>query len=100
MKLSPTLKAALVALSSSAFVSGCAVGPDFVKPETATQPEFSGAAEAGATQGQLLERWWSNFSDPTLNTLVADAIRSNVDLRGAIARVNQARAIRDRKSVV
>lgn len=91
MKLHLTLLAATLGLS------GCAVGPDFVKPETATQPQFAGAAEAGATQQQVLERWWSNFSDPTLNTLVADAVRSNVDLRGAIARVNQARAIRQER---
>lgn len=75
-------------------VSGCAVGPDYVKPETATQPSFLGAAEGQVTPEQVLERWWANFGDKTLNSLVTDAVRSNIDLRAAIARVNQARAIR------
>lgn len=80
-------------------LSGCAVGPDFVKPDTATQPTFMGASEAGIvpTGGDAMQRWWSNFGDNTLNNLVADAVSSNVTLRSAIARVNQARAIRQER---
>jgi multidrug efflux system outer membrane protein len=75
-------------------LAGCAVGPDYVSPETTTAPQFVGAADAGATPEQLLERWWANFGDEELNKLITEAIRSNIDLRAAIARVNQARAIR------
>lgn len=75
-------------------LAGCAVGPDYVPPETPTAPQFLGSSEAGATPEQVLERWWAHFGDEELNKLVTDAVRSNVDLRGAIARVNQARAIR------
>jgi multidrug efflux system outer membrane protein len=93
--------AALLAFSgiASGALSGCAVGPDFMKPETATQPSFLGAGEAGATatSGDVLQQWWSHFGDKTLDSLIADAVRSNVDLRGAISRVNQARAIRREK---
>lgn len=75
-------------------LTGCAIGPDFVPPETKTDPHFLGTSEAGVTPETVLERWWANFGDETLDKLVTDAVRSNIDLRIAIARVNQARAIR------
>jgi multidrug efflux system outer membrane protein len=40
-------------------------------------------------------RWWRQFDDPILEQLEADALRSNFDLRIAVSRVNQARAVFD-----
>ena len=88
------MKHSAVSLVALLAISGCAVGPDFVPPETETQPQFLGTSQDGVSPEQVLQKWWGNFGDPTLNTLVTDAIRSNIDLRAAIARVNQARAIR------
>jgi NodT family efflux transporter outer membrane factor (OMF) lipoprotein len=42
-----------------------------------------------------LARWWTNFHDAELDSLVARAIRSNLDLRVAEARVREARALRN-----
>jgi NodT family efflux transporter outer membrane factor (OMF) lipoprotein len=36
--------------------------------------------------------WWKSFNDPTLSALVEMAVRSNLDLRQAEARIRQARA--------
>ena len=36
--------------------------------------------------------WWGMFSDPVLNRLEDQAVQSNQDLQGAVARVNEARA--------
>ena len=73
--------------------TGCAVGPDYVTPETNLPGKFIGA-DGQPIQGEpALEKWWSNFSDPILGQLVGDAVRNNNDLQGAIARVNQSRAI-------
>ena len=38
--------------------------------------------------------WWTNFNDPELNSLVDRAVRSNLDLKIAEARVRAARAER------
>ena len=74
--------------------TGCAVGPDYVPPQTTVPEQFMGSTVQGISSEQVLERWWSNFSDQQLNKLVSTAVHSNIDLRAAIARVNQARAIR------
>ncbi|APR35830.1 efflux transporter outer membrane subunit [Paraburkholderia sp. SOS3] len=37
-------------------------------------------------------RWWRSFDDPTLDRLIARAAQSNLDLREAVLRIEQARA--------
>jgi NodT family efflux transporter outer membrane factor (OMF) lipoprotein len=41
-----------------------------------------------------LVNWWHTFNDPELDSLVARAVQSNLDLRQAESRVRQARATR------
>ena len=41
-----------------------------------------------------LVEWWNAFNDPTLSSLVEMAVRANLDLRQAEARIRQARAAR------
>ena len=38
-------------------------------------------------------RWWRQFDDPVLARLEDDVLRSNHDVRMAVARVDQARAM-------
>ena len=40
-------------------------------------------------------RWWQQFEDPVLQALVERALASNHDIRAAVARVDQARALFD-----
>jgi outer membrane protein TolC len=55
-------------------------------------------AERGATaeemDPQALANWWTTFDDPTLTSLIERAVRNNVDLKKARARVGEARASR------
>jgi multidrug efflux system outer membrane protein len=79
------------------FLSGCAVGPDYERPElSAPVPQQWSAPlmtkvlpHETAGGGQ---RWWEEFGDPVLNTLVADALAHNNDLVAAAGRVLEARA--------
>jgi multidrug efflux system outer membrane protein len=74
-------------------LSSCAVGPDYVRPETRTPPEFRaqiGAAEATSFADQP---WWDVFNDETLRGLIDESLRNNYDLRTAAARVEQAQHI-------
>jgi multidrug efflux system outer membrane protein len=41
-----------------------------------------------------MARWWTTFNDPLLNSLVERAVKSNLDLRIAEARIREARASR------
>lgn len=67
-------------------VSGCAVGPDFVRPTVDTPKawriEYPKAAEVANT------KWWEQFGDPVLNDLIETALRENRDVRVAAARVD------------
>lgn len=80
------------------FIAGCfKVGPDYVKPEMPVAAAFVGEGavqQVAATQGSIVESWWRNFNDPKLSALIEEAVRSNNDLETSLARVNQARAIR------
>jgi multidrug efflux system outer membrane protein len=81
------------ALVVALMCAGCAVGPDYVTPETTFPKQFLGEEGQPTPEEISLERWWSNFNDPLLTQLVTDAVRNNNDLQSAIARVNQSRAI-------
>ena len=83
----------LVALAGLALLAGCRVGPDFAVPQTSVPPGWSSSAPtAAAADSTSLARWWTTFHDPTLAGLIEEALRSNLDLRLASARLRQARA--------
>ena len=45
-----------------------------------------------ATHVAGIERWWTQFNDPQLTTLIEEALAANLDLRLAVARIDEARA--------
>jgi multidrug efflux system outer membrane protein len=84
----PFLAAALAA----ALAGGCAVGPNYERPQTPAPPAhrfFEGEAQA---QSVADVPWWEVVKDPVLQQIVREAIASNLDLRTATARVAEARA--------
>jgi NodT family efflux transporter outer membrane factor (OMF) lipoprotein len=42
-----------------------------------------------------LAKWWQNFNDPMLSTLVTNALQANTTVRSAQAALQQSRALRD-----
>lgn len=87
---------ALRRLFSAALIgslSACAVGPDYHRPSTALPAAFPGAATTG--QGAVIPQWWTLYGDATLDNLVAAALTSNVDIRKAVARIDEAQATLD-----
>ena len=78
------MRGAIVALA--ALLSSCTVGPDYGRPpvETPAAYRFSQAtAQAVADTG-----WWQGFDDPVLSSLVDEALRNNLDVQIAAARVD------------
>jgi NodT family efflux transporter outer membrane factor (OMF) lipoprotein len=81
-------------------LSGCLVGPDYVRPATKVQDQFSqpkqteftDALEATSAQRINPVVWWAGFKDPTLNQLLARAASDNLTLQRAALRIAQARA--------
>jgi len=68
-------------------VTGCMPGPDYVRPDVkapaAWRIDYTQATEVANT------KWWEQFGDPVLNELVDAALRENLDVRIAAARVDQ-----------
>ena len=75
----------------AALLSACAVGPDNRAPETAATP-FIAAQTAGVTEQPFEAAWWEQFQDPVLDDLIERALTSDLDLKIALARVEEARA--------
>lgn len=95
-------RATLTTLAAAALlaISGCAVGPDYVRPAAATSAGFKEAplAEAGwlpAAPADNLARgpWWELFGDADLDRLVEQVAISNQNIAASVAAYAQARAL-------
>lgn len=83
-----------LALFSILALTGCAVGPNYKRPEIAVPITHRGAQEQPANPSASLAdtKWDAVFADDTLNQLIRTALEKNFDARIAAERVQQARA--------
>jgi multidrug efflux system outer membrane protein len=73
-------------------VWGCAIGPDYRRPELPTPAGFRGQTlEESASLADL--DWWEVFRDEALGALIREALERNLDLRQAAQRVERARYV-------
>lgn len=73
--------------------AACAVGPDYRPPKPAVAPAWLEAWSSGIdTRPAELSRWWTEFNDAMLNSLIDRAVKANLDLALAQARLREARA--------
>jgi outer membrane protein, multidrug efflux system len=84
----------LVLIAVAAAIAGCAVGPNYVKPDTPVAAKFVGATEGAYSTDEAQAKFWQGFHDATLDRLVDDALDANHDLRIALGRLVEARAQR------
>lgn len=86
----------LLALAvSTSLAAGCAVGPDYQRPDVPLAERYIGQAAVesrSATTTASFAAWWEGFGDPQLSALVSQALAQNLDMAQAQARVVQARA--------
>jgi len=77
-------------------ISGCAVGPNYKKPQINTPAAYRGLTSEEAAKGESRsladEKWWEVFQDQQLQALIRTALEQNYDLRVAATRVLQAQA--------
>ena len=86
---SPFAAAALLCV-----LAGCAVGPNFHRPQAEVPATWTTLAVRGASSGvePQTDLWWKSFKDPELDSLIERAVAANYDLKLATARVDEARA--------
>jgi NodT family efflux transporter outer membrane factor (OMF) lipoprotein len=77
----------------AALLTGCAVGPDYKKPNADTPAAWQGDVPFKAAQpndAALKGNWWESFHDDKLNELEQQAIAQNQSLKQATVRLEQA----------
>ncbi|MEN8259609.1 MAG: efflux transporter outer membrane subunit [Pseudomonadota bacterium] len=93
------MKSRLVAVSLAFVLCGCAVGPDYRKPDPDAPGHWQTATdnpEAGleALNSAVSGAWWKIFADPVLDRLMEQALANNLDIKLALTRIEEARATR------
>ena len=98
------LRRAALASTAALALSGCMVGPKYVKPSVPMAPDYKEANPEGykentnwqvAKPADAAQRgeWWRIFGDTQLNELEPQVAENNQDLKAADARFREARAI-------
>ncbi len=75
-----------------AVLAGCAIGPNYKRPDTSAPSSYRGADAAGnAAAGEM--EWWDLYRDPRLAELIRASLSGGFDARIAAARVAESRAV-------
>jgi len=75
-------------------IVGCSVGPDYQAPMSVIPGAWiEGVNVQIDAQPAELARWWVEFNDPLLDSLIERAAKSNLDIALAEARLREARAL-------
>ncbi|MGW8283970.1 MAG: TolC family protein, partial [Gemmatimonadota bacterium] len=92
-----------LSIAVSLALSGCSFAPEPRTPTVvvdlpaeypAEVADTAGEGPAGASDSAGVrqpERWWTIYNDPVLEALVDTALAANLDLREAVARVEEVR---------
>jgi multidrug efflux system outer membrane protein len=83
----------LSALASALLLAGCiTVGPDYKHP-VEKPVTLQGVDAAQQSPINFQANWWAQFHDTTLDALITRATKNSPDLKIALARLNQSRAL-------
>jgi len=100
------IRSLLLALATTALISGCAAGPDFLKPaaprvvnytpsrislETSPDRIPAGGTQALVTGANISGEWWKLFRSKPLNDLIRRSLQANPNLKAAQAALAVAR---------
>ena len=82
----------IVAMSAVLAASGCAIGPDYERPkDLPAQEQFRSLLTPQEAASFADLSWATTFNDPELRVVLDTALRNNLDLQIALARVEEAR---------
>lgn len=86
-----------VGLAAAALLSlgACASSKPLPTPQVTPPAAYEAPRGAGSLAQAALDEWWKLYQDPQLEELVARALANSPDARDALAKLEQADAIRD-----
>ncbi|MGH2349155.1 MAG: TolC family protein [bacterium] len=76
---------------SSVVLAACALGPDYKRPTIVTPETWRVAAAEATTIANV--PWWKLFKDEQLREVIRIALAENKDLKIAVERITEARAL-------
>ncbi|MCB1624348.1 MAG: TolC family protein [Pseudomonadales bacterium] len=83
------------AFASAALLCGCAIGPNYRQPDAPVPVVLSQANGPGYTPTEpVVSGVWASFNEPELDALIVRAEQENRGIVQALARLDQARALR------
>jgi multidrug efflux system outer membrane protein len=81
----------LMVLAFTVLLAGCMVGPNYVKPNVEVPVGFR--YQGRETQETANTEWWEQFQDPVLDRLIAEALANNLNIKIAVANIEQSAAV-------
>lgn len=92
-----SLRGSLGMLACISALTGCSVGPDFLRPDSGLnwlklQPRADYPSSYSTSLTPVPANWWSLFNDGVLSELEEKAFAANLDLQIVSSRVEQSRA--------
>ncbi|VVE39411.1 cation/multidrug efflux system outer membrane porin [Pandoraea fibrosis] len=88
--------ATFLAASAVLWLAGCAVGPDYVRPDIDTPAAFKETGDwklAEPSDAESKGEWWAIYQDPVLSELMAQVDVNNQNIKVAEANYRQALAV-------
>jgi outer membrane protein, multidrug efflux system len=96
--MSMSLSRPSILLAVMVGVSGCAVGPHYRAPQPAAV-NYHAADPQLVSEASFDPRWWKQFDDPVLDSLVEKSLHANTGIRVARARLAESRALFDERKL-
>jgi multidrug efflux system outer membrane protein len=78
---------ALASCLAACLLAGCAVGPDYKRPQVDAPAAFRFDAKDASDTANTA--WWQQFQDPELDRLIGIALAENKDVQVAAARIDE-----------
>lgn len=87
------MRSKYLGVAVAAFLPACSVvtPTNYVEPSIEVPARFMGGPSS-ALPDAANSAWWTQMSDPVLNSLVSTGLRQNLDIASALARMDAARA--------
>ena len=87
------LRSSPLALALLLSATGCSMMPDYFRPEPPVAAQWPASVDPRGERDIADMPWQEYFPDPRMQALIAAALENNRDLRVAVARVEEARAM-------
>ena len=77
-----------LSILSALLLGGCAIGPDYVRPDVAIPENYLQKDVNQTAQQRLHTQWWKSFQDEPLNRAIEEALKTNFDVQASQASVD------------